>query len=644
MLLKREEGAQQAMLLLNMEADREYAALYEGMQYAVEHVRASKFFTDLIIQIQENTEMVSNFKGAPLVVYGLGSLQYNHAAKFHLSLALLLREVTGLQIQKEITICCDDITLTPAEEKVMKAYGCHVVLVTDGRFRWTVVDEPILFFLPYTRPEILGHLLQMNWCPSRLEKMLILGKSLKSMVKTLDPMVSRCNNSEGHPPKMTIQKLSYVRDKLRYIWAIKEHTEEFKLTSISSSSVSESQDYNPEQMFDNLCWHAFNVNRLNIIEDMDILLPSTETCFKWVDSDERYPYRMDEEDAEELVKLQHEMEITKIELRNSEHYRKLRDQLEEDHFLKNEISRRLGTEEQIQMIIYGLGSLEYSFASQYQFALALLMREDIDMLRIGQITVFDPLITPSDANLIRSFGCNVFSVNEFGRRRVEKPTFFFLPFVAFNLIANLLEMNWVPSKLENLIILGTSMHAWAFFSPNSKYKWRFNSTDAYRVPCKHCKKWNQPPPGWIKLNFDGCKDTNGNYGYGGILHDCNGDTLLSYAGPLSNINIENGGDDDAALLVAQVEGLRQGVRYFKKWLPYTYDDPNLFIEGSAVSVIKWARAMFPPPSMLLEAFKEMCELLEGINCQVHHIYQEANIEANQLAQQGVTLSHLDLWS
>ncbi|KAH7680001.1 SRR1-like domain-containing protein [Dioscorea alata] len=170
---------------------------------------------------------------------------------------------------------------------------------------------------------------------------------------------------------------------------------------------------------------------------------------------------MDEEDVEELVKLNHEMEITKFELRDSEYYRKLRDQLEKNHLLKTEISRRLGSEEQIQMIIYALGSLEYSFSSQYQFALALLMREDIDMLRIGKIEVFDPCITPVDANLIQSFGCNVLSVDEFARRRVEKPTLFFLPCAPYELVANLLEVNWVPSKLENLIILGTSMHHWA---------------------------------------------------------------------------------------------------------------------------------------------------------------------------------------
>lgn len=264
-------------LSLNMEVDGEYTALMKDMDYALEQVRASKFLADLINQIQEKPEIVSSFKGRPMVVYGLGSIQFNYAAKFQLSLALLLREVMALEIQKDqITICCDDISLTPAEEKVIKAYGCHIVLVTDGRFRWAVVDEPTVFFLPFTRPEVLGDLLHMNWCPSRLEKMLILGRNLKSMSETLDPMVS-CR--EGHYPKMTIKKVSYIIDRLRYIWGIKEHAKVFKITnkppsSSSSSPESESHDYNPEEIFQNLCWHVFNIKQLKSIQDMDILLPS----------------------------------------------------------------------------------------------------------------------------------------------------------------------------------------------------------------------------------------------------------------------------------------------------------------------------------------------------------------------------------
>ncbi|KAJ0981174.1 hypothetical protein J5N97_009429 [Dioscorea zingiberensis] len=296
----------------------------------------------------------------------------------------------------------------------------------------------------------------MNWCPSRLEKMMILCTSLTFMAEDLDEFVS-CS-IDGGRPKMTVKKLSYVRDRLRYIWGIKGHTRELEIQDCGlSSSVDKSQSYNPEEMFEDLCWHIFDVDG---VEDMSTLLPSTENCFKWVDSDISYPYRMDEEDAEEFLKLQEDMKITTMELRESEYYHKLRDQLEEDHLLKREVSRRLGSQEKMEMVIYALGDLEYDFNSHYQLALALLLREEVDMLKIGEIQVFDPLLTPADANVIRSFGCTVLSVNEFARRRAEKPTLFFLPFAWFSLVANLLEANWSPSKLENLIILGTSLHKW----------------------------------------------------------------------------------------------------------------------------------------------------------------------------------------
>lgn len=169
---------------------------------------------------------------------------------------------------------------------------------------------------------------------------------------------------------------------------------------------------------------------------------------------------MDEDDIEELLQLQHEMEITIREVRESEHYQKFREQLYNNKSLQNELSHRLQSKEQIQMVIYGLGSLEYNFNSHYQLALALLLKEEVAMLRIGEIQVFDPKVTPADVALIRSLGCIVLSTNEYARRKVKKPTLFFLPFPWFSLVANLLETNWSSSGLNNLIILGSSMHDW----------------------------------------------------------------------------------------------------------------------------------------------------------------------------------------
>ncbi|KAJ0980540.1 hypothetical protein J5N97_008795 [Dioscorea zingiberensis] len=70
----------------------------------------------------------------------------------------------------------------------------------------------------------------------------------------------------------------------------------------------------------------------------------------------------------------HEMEIAMVELWDSEHYCKLRNQLQVDNLLKNEFSHRVGSEKQVQMVIYALGSLVHGFRAHYQFAQALLLR------------------------------------------------------------------------------------------------------------------------------------------------------------------------------------------------------------------------------------------------------------------------------
>ncbi|KAJ0981314.1 hypothetical protein J5N97_009569 [Dioscorea zingiberensis] len=408
---------------------------------------------------------------------------------------------------------------------------------------------------------------------------------------------------------------------------------------------------------------------------------------------------MDEEDVKELPRLQHEMEVTIMDLRESEYYLKLRDDLNGDQLLRSEISRRIGSKEHVQMVIYGLGSLEYSFQPQFQFALALLLREEVDILRIGEIQVYDPKITPVDANVIRSFGCTVLSVNEFARRRVENPTIIFLPFAWYNQVANLLEVNWSSSRLKNLIILGVSMHNWngtydepyyemfhidetekltandrwfptldkirvdhedakpsgdwirklrdrmqrfylQQFAPNQKWKNNFHGENVSRAPSRYLKTWSIPQAGWIKLNFDGYG--NESYGYGGILCNDDGEILLSYAGPMPSANTNH--DNHKGTIAAQVEGLRQGVRCFKQLLSLSYDDHKLIIEGSALSVVRWANAVAPPPHTFEEAFKEMCVMLEETNCLVYHIYPEANDKACELAKLGIKLTGFNSWS
>ena len=93
------------------------------------------------------------------------------------------------------------------------------------------------------------------------------------MASDLDEMISTSDNKEGHP-SMTADKLTYVTDRLRYIWAICKHTWEFDIND-ESSSVEESQDYTPEQIFENMFWHGFDFDGIDIIEkNMNNFLPS----------------------------------------------------------------------------------------------------------------------------------------------------------------------------------------------------------------------------------------------------------------------------------------------------------------------------------------------------------------------------------
>lgn len=160
-----------------------------------------------------------------------------------------------------------------------------------------------------------------------------------------------------------------------------------------------------------------------------------------------------------------------------------------------------------------------------------------------------------------------------------------------------------------------------------------------RNPTKYRKTWSPPPRGWIKLNFDGHSYRSS--GYGGFLCNDKGETLLSYAGPIRNANIHLGEYENT--IAAQVEGLKQGVRCFKKLTPHSCDDSYLIIEGSALSVIRWANNLSPPPHKFFDVFDEMPEILKETKVEILYIFQEANIKANQLAKLGTSISEFSSW-
>lgn len=128
--------------------------------------------------------------------------------------------------------------------------------------------------------------------------------------------------------------------------------------------------------------------------------------------------------------------INRIE--RSEFYHTFRDQIQTsvvDYF-----NRVLGSEIKMQMVIYGIGSIKLYEPPRLQLSLAILMRRDFSW--IGNIEVFDPILSATESRVLEALGCSVMSINEHGRREALKPTMFFMPHCEAELYNNLLQANW----------------------------------------------------------------------------------------------------------------------------------------------------------------------------------------------------------
>ncbi|XP_038971321.1 uncharacterized protein LOC120104394 [Phoenix dactylifera] len=464
---------------------------------------------------------------------------------------------------------------------------------------------------------------------------------------------------------------------------------------------------------------------------------------------------MEEEDVEEALKLKEEIETTMEEIKESELYINLRNQLVNDPEVRDNVIRVLGSHESIQMVIYGIGSAECSFDSQYQLALALLLRED-SCLPIGDIEIYDPVLSQADIKAYSDLRCKVLLINEQCRRRVEKPTLFFIPGLMVWLVGNLLEVTFDPKQLNQMILIDTigrgrletldqlvtegpsglavkvleheerERFRWVIrnyvnkeisfdyydkcyflselklsffnvgpnvdmksFLPSVSMKQRFKSDyfvakehrntlifdrlayyhmyaevrymepftedfydpylDRSCLPSSPDEKWSyiyghirgparyrrigfEPQKGWVKLNFSGFshgKEVPA--GFGGVVHDEHDNLVVSYAGPLRDVDFT----------MASVEALRRGLRCL---IDLNFSPlPKLIIEGDALSIIRWVNRRFPPPERATKAFEEIYVLISDVECVISYVHEEANHKAVELAKKGAKLHKFQIW-
>lgn len=160
-------------------------------------------------------------------------------------------------------------------------------------------------------------------------------------------------------------------------------------------------------------------------------------------------------------KLTQKIELSLKKLENSKFYDLFLNQIQDPKVFSC-FTRVLGSESCMNMVVYGIGSIESFEAPRLQLSLAILMKRKFEW--IGDIEVFDPVLSGTETRVLESLGCSVLSVNEEGRRQALKPTLFFMPHCEALLYHNLLEVNWNVDMLRKLVLFGNSFEAYEHHS------------------------------------------------------------------------------------------------------------------------------------------------------------------------------------
>ncbi|PQQ20894.1 protein SENSITIVITY TO RED LIGHT REDUCED 1 [Prunus yedoensis var. nudiflora] len=151
------------------------------------------------------------------------------------------------------------------------------------------------------------------------------------------------------------------------------------------------------------------------------------------------------------------MQICMKKLEMSQFFLNLLDEIQTPEMM-NYFHRVLSSELKMKMVIYGIGSIESYESPRLQLSLAILLKRKFNW--IGDIEVFDPILSATESRVLEALECSVLSINEQGRRQAEKPTMFFMPHCEAELYDNLLQANWEARLLNCTVLFGNSFETY----------------------------------------------------------------------------------------------------------------------------------------------------------------------------------------
>lgn len=109
----------------------------------------------------------------------------------------------------------------------------------------------------------------------------------------------------------------------------------------------------------------------------------------------------------------------------------------------------------LECVCYGLGPFSSCVSARYQLAMLLLLLETLQ-IPPRLCSVFDPVFSAGERNVLRELDLTVISENEEGKRLTKRPTIFYLMHCGKALYNNLLWRNWKRDTLPMVTIIGNS--------------------------------------------------------------------------------------------------------------------------------------------------------------------------------------------
>ncbi|CAG8440057.1 10460_t:CDS:2 [Funneliformis mosseae] len=109
----------------------------------------------------------------------------------------------------------------------------------------------------------------------------------------------------------------------------------------------------------------------------------------------------------------------------------------------------------VDIVCYGIGSIERSTTSQFQFAFMLILKNLFQIT--GKAYVYDPVLTLIDLDILSHYEISIIDINEKAKRKITNQTLFYMPHCPIGLYNNVIASNWEKKKLEKIILVGNRL-------------------------------------------------------------------------------------------------------------------------------------------------------------------------------------------